>query len=773
MAKQSRELDVLIDHRPNFVYAQVLGDAEVAAVAQTEEAALEALRATAGRALRHDPTRYPERDGDEKVVARHLRIDVPTARLGRLLPLSLQIFAVCVETEAHHQVHLPQLDMRFVVKDLDELEMICAEHLRDRFPLATRLEGLKSCTAPLTHEVDGQRVPRMRPLRLNVQFRPDTSEDAEMAESYPTLSAVGENLNIRLRRKDAPRAFERSGAVETLIDYLGESAERSVLLTGPAGVGKTAIVYEAVQRLSHADAPELLRDVDVWQVSGGRIMAGMRFLGEWQERVLALIQEVKDSGAILFSENLIELLETSGTERHAQGIPGLLLPHMLSGDLVVITEARPEQLARAEQSHPGFLRALRRLPVEAMSSAETSRVLDRVSYRLGRQFGVRLSDAASEKILELVGRFRGSTALPGPAVELAERMARTHRKHGVLDDGAEKPELQPSHALEAYASLTGLPLELLDPSTEFERGEVREYFEDRIFDQPEGVDAIVDLVTTIRAGLNSPSRPLGSFLFLGPTGVGKTQTALALAEYLFGDRDRLARFDMSEYQDAWAAGRLVGRYKGEQGELVRRVREQPFQILLLDEIEKAHSTVFDFMLQVLGEGRLTDGLGQTVSLTSSVIIMTSNLGAGGPSSLGFAVADEASSRRAEVAHYMGAVEKFFRPEFVGRIDKIIPYRSLSSRTARRLVERALEEAFAREGLVRRDIRVRADESVITHLIQVGFDERYGARPLRQTVETLITAPLAQFLASESDVQDIDLVFKMKDEVPTVELAEFE
>lgn len=773
MAKQSRELDVLIDHRLDLVYAQVLGDPEVASIATDEERALESLTALAARVLRHDPSRYPEKDEDEKIVTRHVRIEVPTARLGRLLPLSVQLFAVCVENEAVHRVHLPQLDMSFAVKDLDELDVICGEYLRDRFPLENRLTGLKSCTEPLTREVDGQRIPRMKTTRIHVQFRPDTSEDAEVNQNFPILSAVGENLNLRLKRKDAPRAFERLGAVETLLDYLGESSERSVLLTGPAGVGKTAIVYEAVHRLLGSESPAGLQGIAVWQVSGGRIMAGMRFLGEWQQRVIALIEEVKESGAILFAENLIELLETSGTERHAQGIPGMLLPHMLSGDLVLITEARPEQLARAEQSHPGFLRALRRLPVEPMTAAGTHRVLDRISYRLGRQFGVRLSDGATEKILELVGRFRGSTALPGPAVELAERMARTHGSKGIQEEGAERPELQPDHALDAYASFTGLPLELLDPSSSFDRNEVREFFDHRVFDQPEGIDAIVDLVTTIRAGLNSPSRPLGSFLFLGPTGVGKTQTALALAEYLFGDRDRLARFDMSEYQDAWAAGRLVGRYKGEQGELVRRVREQPFQLLLLDEIEKAHSTVFDFMLQVLGEGRLTDGLGQTVSLTSTVIIMTSNLGAGGPSSLGFSMGDAASSRRAEVSHYMGAVEKFFRPEFVGRIDKIIAYRSLSERTARRLVERALEEAFAREGLVRRDIRVRADEKVIAHLIQVGFDERYGARPLRQTVETLITAPLAQFLASESDIGDIDLVFKMNQGIPAVELADFD
>lgn len=767
MPKIVRNIDVVVTERPDFFIAQAVDDPGIASLGESEESALDRLEGLIERVLRHDPSALPEPDGT--IVSRHVRISVPTSRLGRLLDLELQLFAVCREKEGSTTVILPQLETRFVVRDMAELDAIAGEVVRDTYDLGSRLDALLPTMTPLVRHEEDRVIPLFRVRELSVRFSPESSREEHDAERFPTLSAVGEHLNDDARSKDAQRAFERRAEVETLLDYLSETAERSILLTGAAGVGKTAVVHEAVRRIARSEAPERLADVDVWQVSGGRLMAGMRFLGQWQERVLQLIEEAKGEGIILFAENLIELLETAGNERYAGGIPALLLPHILSGDLVLITEARPEQLARAEQSHPSFLRGLRRMQVEPMNSARADAVLERVSYRLGRQFGVRLGVDARQRILELVSRFKGAAALPGPAVDLAERMARTQRRQGVQVDEEDRPVLTATHALEAYATVTGLPISLLDAEADFSPGEVESFFESAVFAQPEAVEAMTDLVTTIRAGLNSPQRPLGSYIFLGPTGVGKTQTALSLAEYLFGSRDRLSRFDMSEYQDAWSAGRLVGRFQGEQGELVRRVREQPFQVILLDEIEKAHASVFDFLLQVLGEGRLTDGLGQTVSLTSAVVIMTSNLGAEGPSALGFASGDPDRMREQEVAHYTSAVEKYFRPEFVGRVERIIPFRSLGRETARKLVHRSLEEAFSREGLERRRIKVRAEDEVVDFLIRTGLDERYGARPLRRAVENAITAPLAQFLAREGGLEEIELVFRMVDGIPEVEL----
>ncbi|AWV89732.1 AAA family ATPase [Bradymonas sediminis] len=811
------ELDIVLDIRPHRTTAYLFGEDSLAAVADTPEEAVDRMEQLVEKVAEAEPWRFrhnissSEQGGAKKEAAakppiqmRTMKVSIPVGQRRRLFQATLNLLVATrwVKKSApkpgenpagkgdgatffrdYLEVFLPEVPLQFEVADTDQLELAIREHLCQYYMVDQRLDELSEFLQPAEGSelaADARfekRTFEAYPLKIRIEAAPSVQVN-DQENSAPTLEAVGEPLHVRLAKKDAPRAFERKAEVDTLLNYLSDEWERSVLLVGPPGVGKTAIVYDAVGRMLSAKgkgrdarAVAALSDTKVWQISGGRLMAGMRYLGEWQERVIEVIAEARRTGAILFADNLVELLEASGNEKYANGIPGLLLPHILSGDLVLVSEARPEQLAHIEQRQPSFLRALRRLPVEAMSPAQTDAVLERVSFRLGREHGVRLSAATRQRIIELTGRFPNASGYPGPAVDLAERMARTHRTRGVQAESEDRPELQPEHAIEAFASQTGLPRELLDAAADFDVSRVEKFFGDAIFDQPDAVAAMVDLVAVIRAGLNPPKRPFGSYFFLGPTGVGKTQTALTLARYLFGSEERMVRFDMSEFQDPWSAARLVGRYKGEQGALVRKVREQPFQVILLDEIEKAHSSVFDLLLQVMGEGRITDALGQTVSMTGSVIIMTSNLGSEGPESFGFDAAgpDAAAKRQlAERQHFRSAVEAFFRPEFVGRIDRIIAFDSLGRGTARRLVERALEEALSREGLKRRNIQVRVADPVIEYLIRVGFDERYGARPLRQVVESHITAILANTVSAESGLRDATLEFRMVDGLPSLE-----
>lgn len=764
MAKELRDVRVLCEEKKSFFALRSLTNSAITVIDIDKDKAFDRIDHLISRLLQHDPN-IVTYDRNSDPIVRHLKFSIPIIRFGVMDALDLQLFAVCTRVvskdtdRARWSVFLPQIERGIEVDDLKNLELTLAEYFRSWFSLDARVPYLLDFTESLL-TADGE--PRFQVSNRLIRFK--TNEDSgEESEIQPeTLSQVGDPLHLRMLRRDAPRAYRRNRKVSQLLGHLSETAERSVLLIGEPGCGKTSIFYEAVHRIAHKRAPENLKKIPVWQVSGGRLLAGTRYLGEWQERLLKVIGELKESGGILYTDNLIELLDTAGNEQHSQGIPGMLLPHILSGDIVFVTEARPDQLAHAEQTNPSFLRALRPMPIDPMDLSETDAVLEKAAIRLKRQYkNANLPSSTRARILELVGRFKGNTVLPGPGVELLERVFRTYG-----DTESKEFDLRGEQVLASYSSFTGLPIELLDASISFRAEDVREYFDDAVFAQPKAVTAVVDLITCIRAGLNDPSRPLASFLFLGPTGVGKTQTALTLAEYLFGSRDRLVRFDMSEYQDQWTAGRLVGRFKGEVGELVRKLRDQPFQVVLLDEIEKAHPLVFDYLLQVFGEGRLTDGTGRTVDATNSVFIMTSNLGSGGPSGLGFGSTDSDKTAK-EVAHYKSAVEQYFRPEFVGRIDRVIPFLSLGGETAKKLVERALERALTRDGLERRNIMVEANEEVVQFLIRTGFNEKYGARPLQRAVENFVTVPLARFLNENHSLRDVTLSVILVDGLPAI------
>ena len=767
-------MDVVVMGLDHGVLVMNLLHDEVCALGATEPQAMEAFHALCAHLWAEEPD-YFALPLWEEATTHAFKCDISGYVSGQFVPFSVQLVGVVGRTkEGGSHVFLPQLGVQFHIHEVSEhLGQMVTEFLREQYGLYERLEALGQLGPPLVWksqksilsqgEIALRRVHIQRP-KGHRHARPAAEES-----TLVTLESVGIPLHRTLGGKDASRAWEREDQVKLLMEYMSGAFDRSVLLVGEQGVGKTALVHEMVRQISQSECPESLRGVGVWQISGGRLMAGMKYLGQWQERVLEVISEAKQSGAILFIENIMEFLDVSG-KQEGQGMPNLLLPALRSGELALIAEARPEQLAQATQRHPQMMRVLRTVRLPPLSVPQTDSVLEHVSFRLGRQHGVRLSQEARQKILELVSRFQTQQALPGPAVDLAKRVAQTHHQESAADPESPRRLLGPMQVIEAYAEQTGLPRPLIDPSVAFEVSEVRACFEREIFDQPEAIASMVNLVTIIRSGLHPPGRPLGSFLFLGPTGVGKTQTALTLAEYLFGHKNRLVRFDMSEFQDAWSAGRLVGRVQGEGGELVKKVRAQPFCVVLLDEIEKAHPAVFDLLLQALGEGRLTDGHGQTVSLCNTAFIMTSNLGSQGGSAggrVGFQQGEMEGDRAKHALHYQRAAEQFFRPEFVGRIDRVIPFLPLAATTAQKLVEKTLRQAFAREGLRRRDIVVVASQEVRTFLISRGFDQRYGARPLRQAVEVYITAPLAEFLASRKGVEKTRLRFEMGEEVPYV------
>jgi ATP-dependent Clp protease ATP-binding subunit ClpC len=300
----------------------------------------------------------------------------------------------------------------------------------------------------------------------------------------------------------------------------------------------------------------------------------------------------------------------------------------------------------------------------------------------------------------------------------------------------------PREVVRAYARMTGFPEALIDPAARLDVDAVRAFFRARVIGQPHVIDRLVQVIVLLKAGLDEPGRPLGSFLFMGPTGVGKTESALALTEYLFGDRRRLVRFDLGEYAAPGSALRLVDG-PGGQGALTQAVREQPFSVVLLDEVEKADGGVHDLLLQVLGEGRLTDGTGRTVRFDHTLVVLTSNLGAVRRAAIGYG----GGAARPAAAHYLDAAERFFRPELVNRIDHLVPFDVLSEDALAEIARLLLAQALEREGLTRRGVQVELDDAVVAHVVARGYDPRYGARPMKRAVEAEVIVPLARALAA--------------------------
>ncbi len=681
----------------------------------------------------------------------HLSLTLPVSDGVTRHDIELDSIAVYVRSNSRGtRMALPRLDLDVEISPNVDLEEACLEQITRALNPRERLEALsphrEACREEASRDVE---------LRALTVEREAAREPNVREEHLPSgVASRVVPLHQRWDRKDSPRAFERDREVETIIHHLSASRREGLLLVGAMGVGKTSLVAEVVHRILREEVPAELHDTPVWRLDE---MPSAFDDGTWRERTEHLLEAIGSRGGMLVVDHLVEWVDEARQFGEASHLEHVLIPHLRTGDLECVTEARPGELGYLERYVPTLFGELRRLSVDAISPSRTETVLERVSFRLGRQQGARLDTEARRAVIEVTERFQAHAELPGPAVDLAERTARTYRDDAI-DVGDDRPVLRPRHVFEAFSSQTGLPVSVLDLEMSFSPDDVRAHVEREIVGQPEGIEAIVDVVNVVRAGLNPPGRPIGSYLFVGPTGVGKTQTALALADYLFGSEERLLRFDMTEYQHARSAGRLVGRRQGERGELARHLRDQPFQVLLLDEIEKAHPSIFDLLLQVLGEGRLTDGVGRTVSTRHCIVIMTSNVGTDEVSSLEFQGNPEAHRQ-----HYLDEVESFFRPEFIGRLDDIVPFRPLDASVARSIVEQALDEALAREGITRRRLDVDVDEAMFDYLVQVGVDARYGARPLRRAVEEHVVAPLGAWLSSHPNRTDTTLRVQLSDE----------
>ena len=573
---------------------------------------------------------------------------------------------------------------------------------------------------------------------------------------------------------------------------LSRRTKNNPVLIGDPGVGKTAIVEGIAQRILDGDVPGTLRDRRVVALDLGGVVAGTRYRGDFEERLKKIIDEIRDHSdeLIVFIDELHTVVGAGGAEG-AMSAANMLKPALARGELHIIGATTIDEYRKNIEKDAALERRFQPIMVPEPSVTDTVEILRGLRDRYEAHHQVRFTDEALVAAAELSDRYITDRFLPDKAIDLidqagarvrlrsvtpardlreAERQLEERRREKdqavaaedyerasqLRDEIAELenqagtngrpgpqgvPEVTAADIAQVVARSTGIPVSQLTEEEKERLRRLEEHLHARVIGQDEAVVAVAEAVRRSRAGLGDPDRPIGSFLFLGPTGVGKTELARALAEALFGSEDRMVRIDMSEFQERHTVSRLVGAPPGyvgyeEAGQLTEAVRRTPYAVLLLDEIEKAHNDVFNILLQLLDDGRLTDGQGRTVDFKNTVVIMTSNLGSdliAGCWATGFTTGDPGQAADDSLRdRLMSRLREQFRPEFLNRIDDIVIFRQLDEVQLRQITRLLLEETKRR--LHAQHITVDFTPEAVDWLAQRGFQPAFGARPLRRTIQ---------------------------------------
>ena len=575
-------------------------------------------------------------------------------------------------------------------------------------------------------------------IDINTGQRLEKKEDSllallgggERVDGATELQRVGTCLD-HLYPEELRRCSGSEEQLEEVERLFGGRKRQAVMIVGPSLVGKTTLIHEFVYRRVAQRQSPFERDANVWHLAPQRLISGMMYLGQWENRLLAILRHARKRDHVLFFNDMLGLYHAGLSSGSDLSVADVLKPYVERGDVRVIAEMTPEALRVFRERDRGFADLFHITRLEEPPDETLLPLLLTLNRSLELRHGCRFDIDVLPTVLELTRRYQPDQSYPGKAAVLLERLAAAQKGS----------EINRGSVLEEFRRQSGLDTRFLDRNVRLSRKEIGEALGKQIVGQREAVDAMADVVSVAKARLNDPHKPLASMLFLGPTGVGKTECAKALARYLFGDEDRLLRFDMNEFLSADAVAQLVGTFQRPEGLLTSAVRERPASVVLLDEIEKAHANVFDLLLQILGEARLSDALGRTVDFSNTIVLFTSNLGTGQSS-----IASGFGGREWDDRDiHLRAVREFFRPEFFNRLDRIIPFAHLGRTELAHIAERTLSQVLAREGFQRRQSALDISPDALGWVVDQGYHPELGARAMKRAVEDHVVRPLAEQL----------------------------
>ena len=627
--------------------------------------------------------------------------------------------------------------------DVDRISTIHAvvDILDDSTTLSSRIFALYNITADMVAQ-------RMAERELQTEKEESKTELVTTEKREESiLERFGTDLTEQARLGKIDAVIGRSRETERVVQILARRKKNNPILVGEAGVGKSAIVEGLALRIVAGNVPHTIADKRIFALDVALLVAGTKYRGEFEERLSQVVDELRERGDTILFIDEIHTIVGAGATQGSLDTANILKPALARGEVQVIGATTLGEYRENIECDSALERRFQRVVVEPTNERDTLEIVRNIAPLYEQHHSVRYTDEALQACVELSSRYISDRHFPDKAIDILDEVGATAH----LNYEGAFVEVGKEDVARLLTSTTGIPVEQLIATTSSRLQGLESYLQSKVVGQQEALRRISSHICRAHSGLRDERRPMGVFLVAGPTGVGKTLMAKELAKYLFGSQDAIVRLDMSEFGQAHNVARLIGAPPGyvgygEGGQLTEAVRRKPYSVVLLDEIEKAHPSIFNTLLQLFDEGRLTDGSGRTVDFRNTIIVMTSNIGsrevAERGSAIGFATPSQRLCSTAET-EYRRAAERTFAPEFLNRIDEVILFSSLTEREAEQIVR--IEIEALRKRVAKLGFGLRLTSAALRELAQRGFSQRYGARAIHRTVVEYIEEPVATLL----------------------------